>query len=158
MESLHNIQADSDADGSIVVGGEDAGYGHVGADNPGDGSDYGFWPVESHEAIPSPSLAAAVRGREVHNRVQGHSSQIGSLEKDPLDNKTLILKDFKDKLIPYEEPAKTCSKCGGRVLSAQQHVELNQVMDADHKFDAGEWSSSQDYYKGICRCDEEEGE
>ena len=37
-ESLHNIQADSNG-GGIVVGGEDYGYGHVGADNPGDGSD-----------------------------------------------------------------------------------------------------------------------
>ena len=42
LESLHNIQADSPAAGnmgSIVVGEEDAGYGHVGADNPGAGSD-----------------------------------------------------------------------------------------------------------------------
>jgi hypothetical protein len=42
LESLHNIQADSPNAaniGSIVVGGEDAGYGHIGADNPGAGSD-----------------------------------------------------------------------------------------------------------------------
>ncbi len=38
-ESLHNIQADSDGSGTIVIGGEDYGWGHVGADNPGDGSD-----------------------------------------------------------------------------------------------------------------------
>jgi hypothetical protein len=38
FESLHNIQADSNG-GGIVVGGEDYGYGHIGADNPGAGSD-----------------------------------------------------------------------------------------------------------------------
>jgi hypothetical protein len=31
-DSLHNIQADSDGDGNIIVGGELAGYGHVGRD------------------------------------------------------------------------------------------------------------------------------
>jgi len=36
-ESLHNIQADSDGDGLVVVGGELARYGHVGRDaGPGD--------------------------------------------------------------------------------------------------------------------------
>jgi hypothetical protein len=42
MESLHNIQADSTAPdniGTIVVGQEDYGFGHIGADNPGAGSD-----------------------------------------------------------------------------------------------------------------------
>jgi hypothetical protein len=42
MESLHNIQADSTAPdniGTIVVSGEDYGFGHIGADNPGAGSD-----------------------------------------------------------------------------------------------------------------------
>jgi hypothetical protein len=41
-ESLHNIQADSPNDaniGTLVVGGEDAGYGHIGADDPGLASD-----------------------------------------------------------------------------------------------------------------------
>jgi hypothetical protein len=38
-DSLHNIQTDSDGDGDIVVGGELPGYGHVGADDPGAGSD-----------------------------------------------------------------------------------------------------------------------
>ncbi len=41
-ESLHNIQADSDASGTIVVGGELAGYGHVGRDaGPGDSDCWG---------------------------------------------------------------------------------------------------------------------
>ena len=41
-ESLHNIQADSDGDGSVVVGGELAGYGHVGRDaGPGDSDCWG---------------------------------------------------------------------------------------------------------------------
>jgi hypothetical protein len=39
MESLHSIQADSDASGTIVVGGELAGYGPVGEDTPGADSD-----------------------------------------------------------------------------------------------------------------------
>jgi hypothetical protein len=38
-ESLHNIQVDSEPDGDIEVGGELPGYGHVGADDPGAGSD-----------------------------------------------------------------------------------------------------------------------
>ena len=38
MESLHSIQADSNG-GGIVVGGELAGYGHVGEDTPGADSD-----------------------------------------------------------------------------------------------------------------------
>ena len=38
-ESLHNIQVDSDGSGDIVVGGELPGYGHVGADDPGEDSD-----------------------------------------------------------------------------------------------------------------------
>ncbi len=38
-ESLHNIQADSNGDGEIIVGGELPGYGHVGTGNTGQGSD-----------------------------------------------------------------------------------------------------------------------
>jgi hypothetical protein len=42
MESLHNIQADSDGSGDIVVGGELYGYGHVGRDaGPGDSDCWG---------------------------------------------------------------------------------------------------------------------
>ena len=41
-DSLHNIQADSNGDASIVVGGEDAGYGHVGRDaGPNDSDCWG---------------------------------------------------------------------------------------------------------------------
>jgi hypothetical protein len=41
-ESLHNIQADSDGSGAIIVGGELAGYGHVGRDaGPGDSDCWG---------------------------------------------------------------------------------------------------------------------
>jgi hypothetical protein len=41
-ESLHNIQADSDGDGQVIVGGEFAGYGHVGRDaGPGDSDCWG---------------------------------------------------------------------------------------------------------------------
>ncbi len=42
VASLHNIQADSDASGTVVVGGELAGYGHVGRDaGPGDSDCWG---------------------------------------------------------------------------------------------------------------------
>jgi hypothetical protein len=42
LDSLHNIQADSDGSGDIVVGGELAGYGHVGRDGgPGDSDCWG---------------------------------------------------------------------------------------------------------------------
>ena len=41
-DSLHNIQADSDGDGLVVVGGELAGYGHVGRDaGPNDSDCWG---------------------------------------------------------------------------------------------------------------------
>lgn len=38
LESLHNIQVDTNG-GGIVAGGEDAGYGHIGEDTPGADSD-----------------------------------------------------------------------------------------------------------------------
>ncbi len=42
VETLHNIQADSNGDGNIVVGGELMGFGHVGADGgPGDSDCWG---------------------------------------------------------------------------------------------------------------------
>ncbi len=56
-ESLHNIQADSDASGTIVVGGELAGYGHIGKDDPGSDSDcwgcHGFSVAADGAAIGS---------------------------------------------------------------------------------------------------------
>jgi hypothetical protein len=52
FESLHNIQADSDASGDIVVGGELPGYGHIGADNPGAGSD--CWGCHGFSAASAP--------------------------------------------------------------------------------------------------------
>jgi len=39
LYSLHSIQTDSDGSGTIVVGGEQYGYGHVGIDTPGGDSD-----------------------------------------------------------------------------------------------------------------------
>ena len=84
-ESLHNIQTDSDGtcstagtpcnvdadcpddetcDGDIVVGGELPGYGHVGADNPGFGSDcwgcHGFGMSSAPYAGPIiPSISSS---------------------------------------------------------------------------------------------------
>ncbi len=50
-ESLHNIQADSNGDGDVVVGGELAGYGHVGRDAGPNDSDcwgcHGFAGISS---------------------------------------------------------------------------------------------------------------
>jgi hypothetical protein len=66
-ESLHNIQADSPAPaniGDIIVGGEDAGYGHIGRDaGPGD-SDcwgcHGFSMASASSAGPGiPSISTA---------------------------------------------------------------------------------------------------
>ena len=73
-ESLHNIQVDSDTmcvydpnnpgDCNIVVGGEEAGYGHVGKDDPGVESDcwgcHGFSTASAPAAGPIvPTLIAA---------------------------------------------------------------------------------------------------
>ncbi len=54
-ESLHNIQADSDEppDG-VVVGGELPGYGHVGADDPGAGSD--CWGCHGFSVTSAPGI------------------------------------------------------------------------------------------------------
>jgi hypothetical protein len=61
LESLHNIQADSDASGDIVVGGELPGYGHVGADNPGAGSDcWGCHGFSTSAASGSGPLAPTI--------------------------------------------------------------------------------------------------
>ena len=62
-ESLHNIQVDSDGDCCVNVGEELPGYGHVGADNPGAGSDcwgcHGFSIAAAPGAGPtSPSIAS----------------------------------------------------------------------------------------------------
>jgi len=55
VESLHNIQADSDDDGDIVDGQELAGFGHVGRDNgPGDSD---CWGCHGFEFPMSASLA-----------------------------------------------------------------------------------------------------
>ena len=70
-ESLHNIQADSpntDNLGTIVAGGEDYGYGHIGADNPGAGSDcwgchgFGFNTSSAPASGPiTPSLSDSTK-------------------------------------------------------------------------------------------------
>ncbi len=56
-ESLHNIQDDSPNPGnvgSIVVGAEDAGFGHVGANNPGGGDDcWGCHGFSTANVLPS---------------------------------------------------------------------------------------------------------
>jgi predicted metal-binding protein len=66
LESLHNIQADSDGDDEITVGGELPGYGHVGADNPGGDSDcwgchgFGFGSSSAPGAGPvTPFIASS---------------------------------------------------------------------------------------------------
>jgi hypothetical protein len=68
MESLHNIQADSDGSGDIVIGGELAGYGHVGADDPGSASDcwgcHGF-SMGSASAPGSGVIAPTIDGADL---------------------------------------------------------------------------------------------
>ncbi len=68
-DSLHSIQADSPAPGnigSIVVGGEDAGYGHVGRDaGPGDSDCWGCHGFARTPIAASGSLTPAVYGTDL---------------------------------------------------------------------------------------------
>ncbi len=77
LESLHNIQADSDASGDIVVGGELPGYGHVGADNPGAGSDcwgcHGFSTVSAPDSGP---IVPSIIGSDVLTMTAGTDTAI----------------------------------------------------------------------------------
>ena len=83
-DSLHNIQADSPNSansGSIVVGGEDAGYGHVGRDaGPGD-SDcwgcHGFAFVE--ETTNNPDLHHNLYGTEIPSPTEAPSGTPGEI-------------------------------------------------------------------------------
>lgn len=166
--------------------------------HPGDGSDFGFWPVESHDSEEAHkqerqrdaseknrdfalrwgtgSGSIACKGPNLQN-IPVRSTPIGrDVQQSLFGKRPMSTVDYtgvearmlmsaahdpkvKEAIMAHlptaEEPAEKCGKCGGRALTEQQHVELNQVMDADQKFDAGEWSGAHDYYKGICRCDEE---
>ncbi len=71
-DSLHNIQADSPKDptGTVVVGGEDAGYGHVGRDaGPGD-SDcwgcHGFATASALEIGPTTPYLSGSNKQVIH--------------------------------------------------------------------------------------------
>jgi hypothetical protein len=57
-ESLHNIQADSNGDFSIDPGGELAGYGHIGADDPTGVSD--CWGCHGYTESSAPGLGPIV--------------------------------------------------------------------------------------------------
>jgi len=77
-ESLHNIQVDSDGSGDIVVGGELPGYGHVGADDPGEGSDcwgcHGFNAADA-SAVSGP-IAPSILDSDVTLITAGLDTQI----------------------------------------------------------------------------------
>ena len=63
-ESLHNIQADSPNaanPGTIVVGGEDAYYGHIGRDNPVDpDNDSDCWGCHAFSISSAPGTSAVI--------------------------------------------------------------------------------------------------
>jgi hypothetical protein len=90
MESLHSIQADSNGDG-IVVGGELAGYGHVGEDTPGFASDcwgcHGF-SMSSASAPGSEVIAPTISGSNTNNTVIADTDStiaiLGNALKDAL--------------------------------------------------------------------------
>lgn len=113
--------------------------------HPGDGSDFGFWPIESHERALGEEDGSAHSCPRCGEPMPWDCSVCGCEEQDEEESSD-------------EEPPKLCSKCGKRILTAAEHLEMGKWMDADQKFDGGEWSGSHDYYKDICRCDEEEGE
>jgi hypothetical protein len=47
---------------------------------------------------------------------------------------------------------KRCPDCNGKVLNADEAAKLEQWIDADQSFDAGEFSGGHDYYADICGC------
>jgi hypothetical protein len=57
-ESLHNIQVDSDGDCCVDPGGEVAGYGHIGADDPTGDSD--CWGCHGFTTASAPGLGPVV--------------------------------------------------------------------------------------------------
>jgi hypothetical protein len=57
-ESLHAIQVDSNGDGIIEAGQELPGYGHVGDDGPGEGSD--CWGCHGFTAAVDPAISGPI--------------------------------------------------------------------------------------------------
>lgn len=45
-----------------------------------------------------------------------------------------------------------CSFCGNRKLDQEERESLEQFIETDMSIDGGEFSSSFDYYQGICGC------
>jgi len=79
-DSLHNIQVDSPAapTGTIVVGGEDAGYGHIGRDaGPGDSDCWGCHGFSIGGMAPSSGpLIPAVYGTDVGSITAGTDTTV----------------------------------------------------------------------------------
>ena len=74
-EALHNIQVDSpnaDNPGEIVVGGEDAGYGHIGRDaGPGDSDCWGCHAFTAASATGAGPLTPSVLGADASSITAG---------------------------------------------------------------------------------------
>lgn len=51
--------------------------------------------------------------------------------------------------------ADRCKRCGGKVLTEAEHIELAQFAEADAAFDAGEFGGGSHAYDGICECHED---
>jgi len=85
-ESLHNIQADSPNTGnigSIVVGGEDAYWGHVGRDNPADPNNdsdcwgcHGFPPISMASAPGTGPIVPSLAGSSASTITAGAETAI----------------------------------------------------------------------------------
>ncbi len=78
LESLHNIQTDSDGDGIIEVGGEtNFGYGHIGRDaGPGDSDCWGCHGFITASATGSGPVIPSVASSDVPVMTAGEDTQI----------------------------------------------------------------------------------
>ena len=76
--TLHNIQADSNGDGSIVVGRELAGYGHVGRDGAaGDSDCWGCHGFSASSAAPfTGPLVPTIHGSSVDSVTAGKATSV----------------------------------------------------------------------------------
>ena len=76
-ESLHNIQVDSNGDGVIEVGGELAGYGHVGRDiGPGDSDCWGCHGYATASAPGSGPLTPDISSTDVLSLTAGTDTAV----------------------------------------------------------------------------------
>ena len=95
-DSLHNIQADSNGDGLVVIGGEDAGYGHVGRDAGPNDSDcwgcHGDYPITTADATPSLELTTPYLSDSTENSIIAGKDKVVILSGSSLTNTSGITK------------------------------------------------------------------